>query len=342
MASQLDLIRTHFQSRLKNIQVATISREDKTLEEARLRILQQSHKSNISMITICGADTSLSEQEYIEIFETRDRSCLLLPASEQNVSLETSFAQTVEWLIQRITEFAPCTDPDMAVILPHSGLGPADVEQLKELLYYFGYRVKAFPDLSLIPEGSSIQEHHPAKAPDIHAIKNLSHASLMITIGNSMLRAGSLLKEKALPHSTLLQLDGLMGLESTDHLYRSLTSLRGKVRLHNQEKWRNRYIKMLESTSSTIQKARILIEGDTDYIQGLSRILMEADAKFTLSDTEPYDLKIGPDVNVHRDRLHISRGFPLHRDAGRNFRSDILYEGGTMFLAELSNTIQQM
>lgn len=114
-------------------------------------------------------------------------------------SIESGFALSIEAVISQIVESSTETDSNKAVIIPNVNLKPIEVEKLKDTVSLFGYEVHALPDLSDSLDGHLGLKQGALSAGGItvEEIKKLSTASLVISVGSSVKKAGEKLKEKS-------------------------------------------------------------------------------------------------------------------------------------------------
>ncbi|MBN2791900.1 MAG: nitrogenase iron-molybdenum cofactor biosynthesis protein NifN, partial [Desulfuromonadales bacterium] len=202
----------------------------------------------------------------------------------------------------------------------------------------------------------------------VEEIKSLGDAALVITVGDSMLKAAAALlaKNRAMRHHHFPHLGGL---EATDSLIAMLLAESGIEQPPTHIiRWRKRLQDAMLDCHFSLGQTRFLVVAEPDQIAGICQSLYETGGKVTvaistvdspqlekiraakvlvgdLEDAErlatEYDLVVG---NFHCEalahRLHkglVTRGFPNWEQVGNQLKNDILYEGGAYFLFECAN-----
>ncbi len=287
-------------------------------------------------------------------------------------SLESGFARSIEAVIEQIVQSATSVDSNKAVIIPNVNLKPIEVEKIKDTISLFGYEVLALPDLSDSLDGHLGLKQGALSSGGITVseIKELANASLVISIGSSVKKAGLKLKEKN-ENINLIHYDSLGGLEASDLFYKDLCKIKDITSPHPSiVRWRKRLQDALLDTHFAIGSSTIVLALEPDQCISIANTIIEAGANIKaivtthkndlLENIECENLLIGDfeDVekyleqsdilisNFHGERYTIKhkkalmlRGFPDYEGLGNQLKNDVLYEGSAYALFELANLI---
>ncbi|XPV68498.1 MAG: nitrogenase iron-molybdenum cofactor biosynthesis protein NifN [Halarcobacter sp.] len=287
-------------------------------------------------------------------------------------SIESGFALSIEAVISQIVESSTETDSNKAVIIPNVNLKPIEVEKLKDTVSLFGYEVHALPDLSDSLDGHLGLKQGALSAGGItvEEIKKLSTASLVISVGSSVKKAGEKLKEKN-PNINLLHFNSLGGLENCDEFFKQLCKIKNISKPHPSiVRWRKRLQDALLDTHFAIGSASVIIALEPDQALSVANTIYEAGANIKaiitthkndlLDEIDCEHLQIGDfedvekfmdksDVlitNFHGERYTkkykkalMLRGFPDYEGVGNQLKNDVLYEGSAYMLFELANLV---
>lgn len=285
--------------------------------------------------------------------------------------LESGWARSIEAIIDQLVEEKSQTNPQKAVFIPNVNFTPLETEKLKEQIALFGFdEVLALPDLS-----ESLDGHLGVKQGalssggiSIEEIKDLADVKVVITIGQSVKKAG----EKLLEKNDLIQhlhFESVGGLISSDNFYKALLNLQSLKAPHKSiQRWRKRLQDALLDTHFHLGGKKVVIALEYDQALSIGNILNEVGANITaviipnkivtnensffrnvivgdMSDVEEWmknaDILIS---NFHGERichkLHktlITRGFPNYEVVGNGLKYDLLHEGSAQFLFEIAN-----
>jgi nitrogenase molybdenum-iron protein alpha/beta subunit len=136
-------------------------------------------------------------------------------------------------MIEQLVATANRYPTGKAVLLPHVGLQPIEVERIKEFIARFGFEVLALPDLSTSLDGHLGEKQSALSSGGItvEEIKNLADAALVISVGASMQASAAALlaKNPAMRTSTART---CRGLEATDGWSRPCWRKPGITRPH--------------------------------------------------------------------------------------------------------------
>ncbi|WP_419770960.1 MAG: nitrogenase iron-molybdenum cofactor biosynthesis protein NifN [Candidatus Marinarcus sp.] len=289
-------------------------------------------------------------------------------------SIESGFAKSIEAIIAQLVQTATSVDSNKAVIIPNVNLKPIEVEKLKDTISLFGYEVLALPDLSESLDGhlGLKQGALSSGGISVEEIKNLGTASLVISIGRSVQKAGLKLQEKN-EKMKLLHFDSLGGLEASDELFKELCAIKNISMPHPSiVRWRKRLQDAMLDSHFAIGSSKVVIALEPDQALSVARTIIEAGATIKaivttyktnlLDHLECENILFGDfedvetlmqdsDVlitNFHGERLCkrykkalMLRGFPDYEGVGNQLKNDVLYEGSAYLLFELANLINE-
>lgn len=287
--------------------------------------------------------------------------------------LESGWARTIEAIIEQLVEEKKSINPTKALLIPNVNLTPLETEKLKEQIELFGFEeVLALPDLS-----ESLDGHLGVKQGalssggiSIEEIKNLADAKVVITIGESVKKAGEKFKEKndSIQH---LHFESLGGLIQSDNFYKALLEVQVlKTPPHRIQRWRKRLQDALLDTHFSLGGKKVVIALEYDQALSIGHILNEVGANIvavvipnkivTYENTIFKNVIVGDMSDVEREmenadilisnfhgericnKLHktlITRGFPNYETVGNQLKYDLLYEGSAQFLFEVANKL---
>ncbi|WP_321469449.1 nitrogenase iron-molybdenum cofactor biosynthesis protein NifN [Halarcobacter sp.] len=287
-------------------------------------------------------------------------------------SIESGFAKSIEAIIDQLVISSDAVDTQKAVIIPNVNIKPIEIEKIKDTVALFGYEVVALPDLS-----DSLDGHLGLKQGalssggiSVEEIKELATASLVITIGSSVKKAGQKLNEKN-EKINLFHYDSLGGLENSDKFFKDLCTVKKVSTPHPSiVRWRKRLQDALLDTHFALGSSSVVLALEPDQCISIANTIIEAGANIKaiitthkndlLDDIECENLLIGDfeDVekyledseilisNFHGERYTMKRkkalmlrGFPDYEGVGNQLKNDILYEGSAYLLFEMANII---
>ena len=289
--------------------------------------------------------------------------------------LESGFAKSIEAIVEQLVEKRDTINHQKALLIPNANLTPLEVEKIKEQIELFGFdEVFALPDLSLSLDGHLGLKQGALTSGGIavEEIKALGDSTVVITVGDSVEKAGELMltKNEQMKH---IHFDALGGLIASDAFYKALLEIQGLTKPHSSIiRWRKRLQDALLDTHFALGGTRVIIAAEADQILALSQTIHEAGANIVavvaptkskaLSQVPCDNIIIGDfeDVeesmvdadliisNYHAERLAdkhhkalLVRGFPNYEIVGNQLKYDLLYEGSCYLLFELANLINQ-
>ncbi|MEJ2372417.1 MAG: nitrogenase component 1 [Sulfurimonas sp.] len=285
--------------------------------------------------------------------------------------LESGFAKSVEAIVDQLVEEKESLDTNKAVLIPNVNLTPIEIEKIKEEIAKFGFEVYALPDLSDSLDGHLGLKQGALSSGGISVedIKKLGDASLVVSVGASVKKAGTLLKEKN-EKMTHLHFDTVSGLLPTDAFYKALMEFK-EISKPNPSvvRWRKRLQDALLDTHFAIGGTKVVIALEADQTLSVATTILEAGAdikaivvptKTALLDHLECEMIVGDfeDVeekledadllitNFHGERIAhkhhkalLLRGFPNYETVGNQLINDTLYEGSCYILFSIANII---
>ncbi len=286
--------------------------------------------------------------------------------------LESGYAKSIEAIIEQLVTPTTSIDNKKAVIIPNVNLTPIEVEKIKEQVDLFGYETLALPDISQSLDGhlGLKQGALSSGGISIEEIEKLASSQVVITIGNSVEKAGNLLNGKN-ENMIHLHFDTISGLLKADKFYKGLMDIK-KISKPNPSvvRWRKRLQDALLDTHFALGGAKVVIAAEPDQILSIASTIKEAGANITavVSPTKSVSLETLNDINViigdfddvenelksadilisnfHGERICnnlkkalMVRGFPNYELVGNNLKNDTLYEGSCYMLFEIANII---
>ncbi len=286
--------------------------------------------------------------------------------------LESGYALSIQAIIEQLTDEKNTINNNKITLIPNVNLTPIEVEKIKEQISLYGYEVFALPDIS-----ESLDGHLGVKQGaltsggiSVDEIKELADSCAVITIGNSVLKCGEVLKGKN-SNTKHLHFDTISGLLKADRFYKELMELKSiTTPAPSIVRWRKRHQDALLDTHFALGGTNVVIAAEPDQVLSIAVTIKEAGAniKAIVSPTKSISLEniqcdniiIGDfedvenelkdaDVlisNFHGERLTnkyhkalMLRGFPNYEAIGNNLKNDTLYEGSCYMLFELANIV---
>lgn len=289
--------------------------------------------------------------------------------------LESGWALACKAIIRQLCERTDEIDDYKVALLPHASLQPIEVEKIKELIAAFGYDAVALPDLATSLDGHLGEKQASLSSGGITVteVKQLSSATLVISVGESMKSCADALMEKN-PFMRQLHFPHLGGLLATDQLIEALLNEAGLHRPSEKiVRWRKRLQDAMLDSHFSLGQTRFLVVAEPDHLVSLCEALYEAGGKVSLAistvksvqlesvkadrvmvgdledaerHADDFDFIIGNhhcELMGHRlGKQTLVRGFPNWEQVGNQLKNDLLYEGGAYFLSECANAASAM
>ncbi|WP_455756336.1 nitrogenase iron-molybdenum cofactor biosynthesis protein NifN [Sulfurimonas sp.] len=288
--------------------------------------------------------------------------------------LESGFAKSIEAMIEQLVEPKDEINSQKALLIPNANLTPIEVEKIKEQISLFGFETYALPDLS-----DSLDGHLGLKQGalssggiSIEDIKNLGDSAVVITVGDSVNKAGEKFIEKS-PKSKHLHFDTISGLLKADAFYKGLMEFRAITKPNPTiVRWRKRLQDALLDTHFAIGGTKVVIALEADEALSVATTIIEAGAdvksiiiptrtnvlenlacgNVIVGDFEDVESELdGADLLIssfHGERIAkkhnkalVMRGFPNYEVVGNQLINDTLYEGSCYLLFEIANIMNE-
>ena len=315
--------------------------------------------------------TSLKGDDLRRIAAGIDHPLVYAETPDYQGGLESGWTAMAKAFVEQVME--PCAIPvaGKALLLPHVSLHAQEVEGIKDLLSAFGFQVQVLPDISTSLDGhlGANQSLLSQGGIGLEQIRALGDAELVVSIGASMAPLAEAVLAKA-PSAHHLHLNGIMGLQATDHLVGTLMAFTGKEPAERLKRWRLRHQDALIDAHFSIGRKRFILAGEPDRVVDMAAALAEAGGtiaaivastpskalEHSVAETtlvgdlddvegmiESCDVLI---TNYHGERIArrhgkviVLRGYPILEQVGVQHTVDTLYEGGTRLLVEVANAI---
>lgn len=293
--------------------------------------------------------------------------CVWLNTPDFEGSFESGWANCVSALIEQLSSKKEICKKGKILLLPHASMGVLELENIKQFVQNFGLEeIIAIPDIASAFDGlnGEINEFMSSKGVSVQEIKNIANADIALGFGSSMKDTLTTLKSKN-PNIKTALIPSLGGLEANDFLVEQLIQF-GYMPNDVIKKWRQRLKDAMLDTCYLMGNTKFLIALEPDQSFTLANILEEVGAdieivtshkihchlysksQIIVGDMEDVIEKMEHcDVVISNDHLFLTasikhkvfvpRGFPIFKTMGNIYKSDILYEGSTMFLYECAN-----
>ena len=366
-------------------QVSTVMGADENVIEALDTICTKSSPTLIALLT-----TGLSETQGSDIVRLiaefrqqhpEHQQTIVVPVAtpDYTSSLEGGFATATKAVLKALVPEAVTTpiksDPQRVNLIVSSALTPGDLEELIEIVEWFGLTPVVIPDLSDSLDGHL---HETDFSPlslggsQLDLIRSAARATATLVIGASQYGSGELLHTRTgvpsypFPH--------LMGLEQMDQLMMTLNEISGNPVPKRLERQRAQLQDAMLDSHFMLGMARVAIAAEPDLLAGYCQLLSEIGSEVVTAVSPintPYltqipldEIKIGDleDLeqrasqkqaqllicNAHgveaAKRLNIPlirAGFPQYDALGLYRKRSVGYRGCRDLLFEMANQLQQ-
>jgi nitrogenase molybdenum-cofactor synthesis protein NifE len=231
-------------------------------------------------------------------------------------SLQEGYAAAVEALVETLAEGGPVL-PDQVNLLPGSHLTPADVEEVKELVEAFGFRVLAIPDTANALDGHVDDVVSPLSTGGVpvSAIRLAGRSVATLYVGDSLHGAARSLQER---HGVpAFGMNSVTGLAEVDHLVALLSSLSGRPVPPGVRRWRSRLMDAMADSHYQFGGKKVALALEADALKAMTGFLagMGCDVRAALAATRTRGLHAlpCPDVRVGdlEDLENVGRGVDL-------------------------------
>lgn len=257
-----------------------------------------------------------------------------------------------------------------AALLPGCHLTPGDVDELKEIVTSFGYKVITVPDLSISLDGHAELEAAPVVQGGtlLEEFQRLPECKACFSFGLSMEKAGEFLKETyGIPHYNV---PSLTGLAATDEFLLTLAKVSGKGIPEKLLRQRSRLLDTLADYHDQLGGQRIAIALEMDLLYSLGSCLVEVGSEISLAlsaslgsgniPSLPFPVEVG-DLETLEERAgdcdliiansngrqaagslkipHLRAGLPVFDYVGYPQKCWIGYKGTQQFLFDMLNSL---
>ena len=192
------------------------------------------------------------------------------------------------------------TLPDQVNFLPGPHLTPADVEELKEVIESFGLKVLTIPDISNAMDGHIDDIVSPLSTGGIpvEEIRKAGRSVATIYVGDSLAKAGSILKEQfGIPAYGFTTVTGMA---EVDLLMETLSTIAGRPIPEKHRRWRSRLMDAMVDSHYQFGNKKVALALEADHLKGMARFLagMGCEIQAALSATRTRGLDGLPSDNV--------------------------------------------
>lgn len=363
--------------------LAAVMDPDKQLMDALVNVCEKNKPEVIGVLTAGVSEAQGADiKRVIKTFRSeypQYRKTELIPVSVPDFSgcLESGFARAAESMIEHLVPESVSYNKhsEDVVVLPGSMLTPADLEAIRRLVEAFGLNPLFMPDLSRSLNGHLAESRYSSITYGGFSVadaEKVARARGCISIGLSMVRAGTLLQERTgMPLSSF---EGLTGLASNDRFINVLMTLSGKPVPEWIKRQRDCLRDAYLDTHFYLGQCRAAVAADPDLLFPISALASEVgiDLKYAvttqvvddldelsyekvvvgdLSDFEslsfeyPIDLVIGNSYLAKfcdEQSLPLYRaGYPIYDRIGASRVCRVGYAGSTDMVIELANLVWQ-
>ncbi|HEX9050862.1 MAG TPA: bifunctional nitrogenase iron-molybdenum cofactor biosynthesis protein NifEN [Anaeromyxobacter sp.] len=187
-------------------------------------------------------------------------------------SLEEGYAAAVEAVVGTIPEGGPRI-PGQVNLLPGAHLGPADVEELKDLVASFGLAVLAIPDVSNALDGHVDDEVSPLSTGGVPVedVRRAGRSVATFYVGDSLARAALRLEERfGVP---AYGFTSATGLSEVDALVATLAAVSGRPVPERARRWRSRLLDAMVDSHYQLGGKKVAIALEADALKTLAGFL---------------------------------------------------------------------
>ncbi|KGK88788.1 nitrogenase iron-molybdenum cofactor biosynthesis protein NifN [Desulfosporosinus sp. HMP52] len=256
------------------------------------------------------------------------------------------------------------------VLLPGCHLTPGDVDELKEIVSSFGFKVITVPDLSISLDGHAELEAAPVVQGGtlLEEFQRLPECKACFSFGLSMEKSGEFLKNTfGVPH---VNFPSLTGLTATDKFILTLAEISGKEIPEKLLRQRSRLLDTLADYHDALGGQKVAIALEMDLLYSLGSCLVEVGSEISVAlaaslgagntPALPIPIEVG-DLETLEERAgqsnliiansngrqaagalkipHLRAGLPVFDRAGYPQKCWIGYQGTQLFLFDTLNSL---
>ncbi|MEA1917376.1 MAG: nitrogenase iron-molybdenum cofactor biosynthesis protein NifN, partial [Campylobacterota bacterium] len=263
-----------------NDMTAVLDGGDYSISEAIKNITQKVKPELVGLFTTGMTETKGDDIKGASFLLKDKQKMVYVHTPDFEGALESGYAKSVEAIVEQLVESRNIVNEVKVTFIPNVNLTPLEVEEIKEQISLFNLTTYALPDIS-----ESLDGHLGVKQGaltsggiSVDEISKLGDSALVITVGNSVEKAGKLLSEK---NEKMLHLhfDTISGLTKSDLFYKKLMEFKNITKPHPSiVKWRKRLQDALLDTHFAIGGAKVVIATEPDQILSIATTIHEAGA----------------------------------------------------------------
>lgn len=353
---------------------AVIDGGDYSISEAVKNITQKVKPDLVGLFTTGMTETKGDDIKGAAFLLKNTQLMAYVHTPDFEGGLESGFAKSIEAVIEQLIDAKSEVNAQKALLIPNVNLTPIEVEKIKEQISLFGFETYALPDLSESLDGhlGLKQGALSSGGISVEEIKELGDSGVVITIGDSVKKAGEKFLQKN-EKSKHLHFDTVSGLLKADAFYKALMEYKCLSKPSPSiVRWRKRLQDALLDTHFAFGGTNVVIALEADQALSIATTIIEAGANVktvvlpTKSDAlndlaceniivgdfedvenalEDSDLLItnfhGEAIAHKHKKALLLRGFPNYEVVGNQLVNDTLYEGSCYLLFEAANIINK-
>ncbi len=356
-------------------EVSTVLGGDENVEIGIMTIIEKNQPELVGLFTTALTETRGDDmkgilREFHQAHPEVNLPVVFASTPDYKGSLQDGFAAAVESLVQTLPE-AGDVNPRQVTLLASSALGPADVEELKEIVESFGLSPIAVPDLSTSLDGHLDDADHyttPTGGTTVEQLRAVGRSALTLSLGGSMAGAAEILTQRF--GTPVAQLDQVTGLGAVDRFLQTLAQLSGQPVPAKYQRQRRQLQDAMLDTHFYFGRKRIAIALEPDLLYNIAWWIHSTGAeiqaavtpiqspllktlpleKAYIGDFEDFEnLAAGADLLITNSkarplahRLNIPlylHGFPMLEQLGNGQRCTVGYRGTMKLLFDIGNLL---
>ncbi|GIM28022.1 nitrogenase molybdenum-iron protein subunit beta [Clostridium polyendosporum] len=186
----------------------------------------------------------------------------------------TGFSNMVKGIVDYLCKATAAEKNDTVNVIP-GFVSPADMREIKRLFEAMNIPYTMFPDTSGVVDSPATGEFnmYPEGGAKVEDIRNAGNSSQTLALGSYASQAGAVSLEKKckVPFKTLKT---PIGLEATDELLMTLSSLTGKDIPKNIEEERGQLVDLMLDSYQYLHGKKVAIFGDPDLVIALTQFVI--------------------------------------------------------------------
>lgn len=192
--------------------------------------------------------------------------------------LQDGYAAAVERILAELAAPGPRV-PGQVNLLAGPGLGPLDVEEVRETVESFGLRAIVLPDLSGSLDGHLGEDWSPLTTGGtrVDDVRRMGRSEVTLAVGRSLAGAAQRLKDRCgVPFRVY---NRLTGLQAVDRFLSDLAGLSGRPVPEKHRRWRSRLADGMLDAHFVLGGSRVALALEPDLLYALGRFLGEMGAE---------------------------------------------------------------